>query len=302
MQIIGNYVRNTISCAGVEIVGHGQFDYLTVTDNVVNNDAGIISNTCFGIGFGSAPAYPEANFFHHAVFARNTIINAGAVSMAIGNAPGAIIEDNLIATNYSYGSGQWPITGFSLNDSPSRTTPYVDGVNTAMTIRNNTVWFGAAVTGGAVGIDLGVEGTGHVVANNSVVYSASTIAGGRNVGCYAYELANTAFAFINNNHCYSAASGAYYRVTVGADNQIIADSTRMSLSAWKTYAATQGWDSASVGGAPNFMNASSTNGSYDFHPNTGSPLLGAGSHANAPTYDLTGTATFNNPPAIGAYK
>jgi hypothetical protein len=171
-----------------------------------------------------------------------------------------------------------------------------------MTIRNNTVWFGAAVTGGAVGIDLGVEGTGHVVANNSVVYSASTIAGGRNVGCYAYELANTAFAFINNNHCYSAASGAYYRVTVGADNQIIADSTRMSLSAWKTYAATQGWDSASVGGAPNFMNASSTNGSYDFHPNTGSPLLGAGSHANAPTYDLTGTATFNNPPAIGAYK
>ena len=53
MQIIGNYIRNTISCAGVEMVAHGQFDYLTVTDNVINNDPGIISNTCFGIGFGS---------------------------------------------------------------------------------------------------------------------------------------------------------------------------------------------------------------------------------------------------------
>lgn len=52
-------------------------------------------------------------------------------------------------------------------------------------------------------------------------------------------------------------------------------------------------------GAPNFVNATSAAG-YNLKPNTGSPLIGAGSHANAPTNDLTG-ATFGNPPDIGAY-
>ena len=277
-----------------------------MTDNVINNDVGVISNTCFGIGFGSAPAYPEANFFTNSTFSRNTIINAGAVSMSIANAPGAIIEDNLIVTNYAYGGGLWQISGFGLSNTASRTTPYVDGVNTAMVVRNNTIWFGPAVTGGAVGIDMGIEGTGHIVANNTVVYSAATIASNRDVGCYAYELPNSAFAFINNNHCYSAAAGAYWRVTDDSSQQVVKDSTRMSLSAWQSYASAQGWDSASVGGAPNFVNASSTYGSYDFHPNANpalplSPLLGAGSHANAPTGDLSGTS-FSDPPAIGAYE
>ena len=309
VQIVGNYVHNTYSptCNGVVIVGHGEMDYFNVTDNIVNIDSSVAAAGCFGIGFGSAPAYPEANYFRHATFSRNTIINAGALSMAIANAPGALVEDNLIISDYAYsatpGVSQWPIVGFSLATAPSRTTPYVDDPNTAMTIRNNTVWFGPHVLGGAVGMNTGVEGIGHIFANNTVTYSAATAA--RTVGCFGHNLPATSFAFMNNNHCYSAA-GATWRVTVDTNGQIIKDSTAMSLSAWKTNSSAQGWDSASVGGTPNFVKAT-TSTDFDFHPNANpalplSPLLGKGDPAKVPKYDLTGSSEFTNPPAIGAYK
>jgi hypothetical protein len=105
--------------------------------------------------------------------------------------------------------------------------------------------------------------------------------------CYTYTGAPSTFAFINNNHCYSSATHSW-------------EATQGSLASWKSYATTQGWDKSSIETAPNFVNAIGATG-YDFHPNTGSPLIGAGSHANAPTYDLTGVSTFGNPPDIGAY-
>jgi hypothetical protein len=291
------------------IVGHGEMDGLTVTDNIVNIDAAVATAQCFGIGFGSAPSYPEANYFRNATFSRNIVINGGKIGMSVANAPGAIIEDNLLISDIVYGSSpgvsNWPLMGLSLSTSVTRTTPYADDVNSNITIRNNTVWYGPHVLGGAVGIDLGVEGTagsGYVVANNSVVYSASTAV--RGVGCYSFNnIPNTAYAFVNNNHCYSAA-GAYWTVKTDVDGQMINDRTRLGLSAWQTYSS--GLDSASITGTPNFVNALPTI-SGDFHPNANpalplSPLLGKGDSAKAPKYDLTGSTEFSNPPAIGAYK
>jgi hypothetical protein len=92
---------------------------------------------------------------------------------------------------------------------------------------------------------------------------------------------------MNNNHCNATSVTSVWEKTHGA-----------TRSAWQTYSG--GLDSASITGAPDFVNATSSTG-YDFHPNTRSPLLGAGSHANAPTGDLSGTP-FSNPPAIGAYE
>jgi hypothetical protein len=219
-----------------------------------------------------------------------------------------VIEDNLIIQNWAYGNdygsgvvSQWTLNGISLQLGTQRAQ---DELNTADVVRNNTVWFGPNVLGGATGINAGDGGTGYIFANNTVTYSSASI--GQGVGCYAYLLPNTSFAFVNNNHCYSAASGSYWRVKTDTRGNITNDSTRLSLSAWQSYAATQGWDSASVGGAPNFVNATASTG-YDFHPNanpalTLSPLLGKGDPAKAPKYDLPGSSEFSNPPAIGAYK
>jgi hypothetical protein len=304
VNIVGNYIHNTYNptCAGVVIVAHGELDYFNVTDNTIIMDDSVTTAQCFGIGIGSTAAYTEANYFRHTSVARNVVVNGGATAIAVGNAPGAVIEDNLVLSNFAYGGtpgvSQWPITGISLPTSPSRTSP-ADDTTTANIVRNNTVWFGPLVLGGALGINTGVEGTGHIIANNTVTYSASTVAGGRVFGCYGFGLSLSSYAAINNNHCYSPATHSF-RVTTDIYGQAVNDSTALSLSDWKKYASSQGWDSASIEGSPNFVNATTSTG-YNFKPNTGSPLIGAGSPTYAPTYDLTGTSLFGNPPDIGAY-
>jgi hypothetical protein len=289
MQLVGNYIHGQYgpTCLGVVLVAHGAFDYLNITDNTIAIDSGKSSGGCFGLGLGAAGSYAEPNYFRHTVVARNVIKNGGNLAMSIGNANGAVIEDNLIINDWPY---QYTITGISVAGGPSRTSP-ADDIGTADIVRNNTVWFGPAVVNGGRGISTGVEGTGHIIANNTVVYTASST-GGRGFSCYDYTLSLSAYSFLNNNHCYSAATYTW-NTSNGA-----------TLSAWKTYAKNQGWDSESIVGPPNFVNATSSAG-HDFHPNTGSPLsplLGAGSHANAPLYDRTGSTAFSNPPAIGAYE
>jgi hypothetical protein len=299
-NIVGNYIhgQHGSTCLGVVLVAHGGIDYFNITDNTISIDADKTSGGCFGIGLGQASTYTQPGSFRHTVVARNTVINGGNTAIAVANAPGAIIEDNLVMQDWAYGGyvgvSQWMLTGISL---PLGTQRPQDDLSTANIVRNNTVWFGPAVLGGALGISTGDEGTGHIIANNTVVYSSASA--GQGVGCYAYTLPNTSYAFINSNHCYSAATYSW-RVTTDSNAQIVNDATQMSLSTWQSYATSKGWDSASIGGAPNFVNATSSTG-YNFHPNTGSPLLGAGSHANAPTGDLSGTP-FSNPPAIGAYE
>jgi hypothetical protein len=140
------------------------------------------------------------------------------------------------------------------------------------------------------GIQIKNEGTGHIVANNTVNYtstSASSL-----VSCFDYtQPISTAYAFINNNHCFSAATTYTWDKTNGP-----------TLVAWQSYSIANGngfsADSASRIGQPNFFN--STTSPYDFHP-TGLPLLGTGSASSVPATDVEGTA-FLNPPAIGAYQ
>ena len=301
IDVIGNYIHGQYGskCLGNVISMHGGIDYFNITDNTVVIDADKTAGGCTGISVSSG-GYTNPVWYHHLVVARNTLINTGKNAMDAENDTGAILEDNLIIQNWAYGSSpgvsQWMIGGISLHHGAQRAQ---DELSTANTVRNNTVWFGPAVLGGAIGIDTGDQGTNNVLANNTVTYTSTSI--GQGVGCYSYTLANAAFAFANNNHCYVAASGYWWRVMTDSNGQFIKDGTQMSLSAWQSYAATQGWDSASITSAPNFVNAVPTYGSFNFKPNTGSPLISAGSHANAPTYDLTNVSTFGNPPDIGAY-
>jgi hypothetical protein len=303
IDVVGNYVHGQYgsSCVGNSLSMHGLIDYFNITDNTVVIDADKVRGGCTGISV--SPANYTVIGYDHLVVARNTLINTGATALDVGNAPGAVIEDNLIIQNWAYGNdygsgvvSQWTLNGISLQLGTQRAQ---DELNTADVVRNNTVWFGPNVLGGATGINAGDGGTGYIIANNTVTYSGASAAQG--FGCYAYLLPNTSFAFVNNNHCYTASSNSYWRVMTDTNGNITNDSTRLSLSAWQSNAATQGWDSVSITSAPNFITPSSTYGSYNFKPNTGSPLTSAGSHANAPTGDLSGTS-FSNPPAIGAYE
>jgi len=280
VKVIGNYIHGQYgpTCLGVVIVGHGMFDYLTVSNNHVEIDAASGSGGCYGIGFGDG-GYTTHTYFRHAIFSGNTLKNTGNASLVVGSCPDCLIENNLIIQDWDY---TYPTTGIVAPADIARVSP-ADDVSDRNIIRNNTIWFGPRHVHGALGIDVRNEGTGHIVANNTVYYSStSTVNTWGGVICYDYPLALSAYAFINNNHCYSAATYKW-------------EATRGSLAAWRSYAGS-GFDTASFTGDPLFVSAGS-----DFSPTSGSPLIGAGNALHGALLDITG-ATRPNPPTIGAFE
>jgi hypothetical protein len=281
MKIIGNYIHGQYgpTCKGVVIVGHGKFDYLTVSNNYIEIDAAAGSGGCYGIGFGSG-GYTTPTYFRHATFSGNTLKNTGNASLVVASCPDCLIENNLIIQDWDY---MYPTVGIVAPAETARLSP-ADDVSDRNIIRNNTVWYGPKHMHGALGIHVRNEGSGHIVANNAVYYSStSTVSTWGGVNCFEYPLALSSYAFINNNHCYSGA--AYFWVTGHGD-----------LAAWRTYAAARGFDTASLTG-----DALLTAPGTDFTPAASSPLVGAGNGAYKSLADINGKIR-PSPPAIGAFE
>lgn len=206
------------------------------------------------------------------------------MAFTVAECPGCVIENNLIIQDWT---SQYSIVGMAISED---TISAGNDHSNANIVRNNTVWFGPNVKNGATGIRFSKIGTGHFVANNSVTYSWSSAGGG--VNCYNYTNPLASYAFINNNHCNSAAS---YSWAAG----------RGLLGAWQRYAAGSGFDSASITGIPQFT-AAGTN----FIPDAGSPLISAGNSANGSERDFVGKKRPGTPgipatlgtPAIGAFE
>ena len=294
VNVIGNYITGAHNaagdanapCNGTMIVGHGGITNLNITDNTLVQTAARTTGSCYGIGLDDGGYWPTYDtYFRNTVIARNTVINGGAVPITVASCPSCLIEDNLVIQDWSWGPG-YAVAGIGAGDEAAAAGGHDDS-NNAITFRNNTIWYGPTSNGGVLaGIAIGtVEGTGYVFANNTITYTASSANQG--VNCFDIGRGFANVSFMNNNHCNATSVTAVWEKTHGA--------TRY---AWQTYSS--GLDSASITSAPDFVNATSSTG-YDFHPNTGSPLLGKGFNANAPTVDLSGTSFFN-PPAIGAYE
>ena len=290
VNVVGNYIHGQFgpTCLGAVIVGHGMIDGLSVSNNTIEIEPTAATGSCYGIGFGSG-GYNVPNYFRHATFSGNILKNTGNTALDIGTCPNCMIQNNLIIQDWPYG---YPTTGIAVGDPVARVSP-ADDVNTANTISNNTIWFGPAQSKGASGIQVINEGTGHIIANNTVTYSSpSTVNTWGGVNCFNYPITTSgAYSVINYNHCYSAATPYYWE-----------QHSASSLSTWQT---SSGFDLQSIPGIapPLFVNAASS-GLYDFHPSTTLPLLGKGSPTYAPTTstDITTVTNWLNPPAIGAYQ
>lgn len=276
-----NYIFGQIGdkCLGNVLGVHGKLPRLKIKNNVLEIDESADTMGCYGIALDHG-AYNSYADFTEAVVSANTISNTGGIGIAVSNCADCFIENNLLSfnaiSNYGIAAGVYEARTTCPNG-----TVCLDVVNTRNTIRNNTIWFGPNATYGMTGIQVRNEGTGHIVANNSVTYTSTQASSP--AYCFDYTLPITSYAFIDNNHCYSAATHKWEK-TNGA-----------TLAAWQAYSS---FDLASSTGAPAFVN--SVIAPYDFHP-TGLPLLGAGSSAHAPATDINGTP-FLIPPAIGAYE
>jgi len=280
-SLIGNLISGQWgpTCNGGLVVAHGGFTNFTITGNVLTVEPSAARATCWGISL-SAPAGLEPTFFRNTTISGNAIVNTGNLGININECPGCVVENNVITMNWL---DTYDLTGIYAGWQAARGG--LDDVNTANVIRNNTIWFSPASSNGMLGIRVSTEGSGYIVSNNVVAYTATSLGAARSISCFDYTLPLAAYAFIDNNDCFSAYSGYSWDANHGA-----------TLAAWRTYAAGSGFDSASLTSDPAFV-AAPTN----FQPAGTSPLVGAGNDANKSVVDAVGVPR-PNPPAIGAYE
>lgn len=81
-------------CGGVSLVVHGLVDNLTITNNVVKEDVGSVSEFCWGISVD--PGYGTEEAFHNLKIIGNQLLNVGNVAIGCASCDGVLIEDNII--------------------------------------------------------------------------------------------------------------------------------------------------------------------------------------------------------------
>ena len=206
VSVTNNVIQHTtIPCSGADISFHDQMDYINIENNYVNDTAGGTGGaSCWAISVIKGD-YPNAEYFRHLTVRRNLIDFGGWCALSIGEAPDAIIENNVIISRRA-------IAGHKMIQVPGnahRTSP-ADDVMTRAQIRNNTIYF-AGASGSAIlvpGTDFpNDEGDGYVVANNAVYYA------GPSGTCFELGLTADRFAFVGNNACYRGTWGTTYDAT-----------------------------------------------------------------------------------------
>jgi len=196
LRILNNEIHSggAPNCLGSIIVVHGPWQGGNIENNYINGRAGA-GGGCWGIGL--AAGYSAQEYFRDFTIRRNWVVGGGNANIFVGEAPRAVIENNVVVANQP---------GFGIT-APGWASSAEDDVSTTQTIRNNTIYFPAGTTTGSVGIAVGYEGAGHVVANNSVTFA------GTGATCFSTPLASGAYAFVGNNACSGGSWGTGYDAT-----------------------------------------------------------------------------------------
>jgi len=273
MRVAGNEIYRSSQkngvCAGVPFVVHGQKEGLLIEDNTVKQDIGAATEGCWGIAV-DVGGYSGPEFFDRVTVRNNRVINAGSPSIGVTSCSNCVIENNLVIQGQSFRA-----TGIVAPDK-DRNPAKGDRPLDAVTIRNNVVYF--ASTSGGTGIQLGKEGTRHVIVNNAILSAATS-----NWSCFDLNLAPTAY-YSDHNLCWApAARGGKWEANRGA------------LSAWRS----TGLDVSSLSQDPKFKKPGVTD--FDFAPDLGSPLIDAGDPKHFTPTDVTGKPR-PTPPDIGAFQ
>jgi hypothetical protein len=260
-------------CTGTSLVAHGVHNGLVIENNTVHEDVGAANDGCYGISV--TVGYTTAEGSPGAVIRGNRVINVGGIGISATACPNCVIENNVIVEEQA-------TDDFTAIKIPDRGRKSIDMPDTNATIRNNSIYFSPAVTGGSLGIYLGDEGTGHVVVNNALHYSGT--AGG--VSGFDLNLPVASYAAVDNNIFYSPNS----------PSSKWEGSTSKTLTQWRS--ATP-FDVNSSPHNPLFTSPASPN--FDFTIPAGSPAVDKGNIVYASTMDITGQKR-DGFPDIGAYE
>jgi len=190
MRVTNNEVHGCppgVTTGTVLLVVHGNHTDLLIENNLVQCDnPGSVNPGNYGISLDNG-SYTSGNVGQerNSIVRRNRVIHNGEYGISLSQAPGSIVEDNIVVLP----PGASGYTGIIAGNHAPRSQ---DPVNERITIRNNTIY---APSSSHTGITVMREGTGHVVANNVVYY------GGTAGQCFDLPLAASAYASLTTNAC-----------------------------------------------------------------------------------------------------
>jgi len=170
---------------------------LNVENNILDGGANALGN-CWGMKLDSAGSGPT--HYRNTTIRRNWI-NTGGAGIGIGQMTNSVIENNIILATTS---STWKVG--ILIPTEAGTCTGCDLASTT-TVRNNTVYFVNPPGSQYFGVFSQIEGTGYVIANNSIYYSGAAGT------CFGTQLAAGAYTFVGNNACYGGTWGTTYDAT-----------------------------------------------------------------------------------------
>jgi len=213
--------------------------------------------------------YAEA--FPNLVIRGNTVLNFGRVGIGVAACDPCTIENNVIVMGAD-------LTSRAIRAPVMRPDDSNDMVMSNVTIRNNSLYVSE---GAGTAIELGTEGSGHVVVSNSVHYGGVE----SDWSCLKLDRPASAYQTVSNNLCHRPnSSSSEWVAGVG------------TLSEWQT---SSGHGAGSVQSDPLYGSLNRT--APDLAVGAGSPLIGAGHPTASTLTDLSGSARDEHPD-IGAYE
>jgi hypothetical protein len=253
-------------CQGVSLVVHGEHNNLLIDDNYIHEDLGKSSGFCWGMSVDTGYGGGEA--FRNVTIRGNRVENVGGLFIGVNACEGCVVENNVLI-NMQNASAEGIV-------APNRERTSADLPMGAITVRNNSIYFGKA---SGTGIVLGTEGTRHVVTSNAIHY-----AGGGAFNCFDLDLPKSAYAVVDNNLCFASSGSASWVRGAG------------SLAAW---IASSGFDKNSALKDPGFQSLTAP---YNLSSALAAgPMVGKG-HATLSSPICFGGKKRVGAPDVGAYQ
>lgn len=250
-HLIGSALDENGSCHGVSLNVHGGIiDDLLIEGNLVEERHP--NGSCWGIAVDGVTGTGDRN--NRARIRGNVVRDVGSVAIGVASCIDCVIENNLVI--------QTLLDGTTAIAVPNRPTFVPDTDNNATTVRNNTVYFGAGLSG--TGFYVGERGSGYVAANNIGYFE--TVSGQNS--CLLFDLPPAHYALVSHNLC---SGGAFDSGTTGMD----ADAQQAD---------------------PRFIRPGG-----NFRLRADSPAVGAATPHSLPADDILG-ALRSGPADLGAYE
>lgn len=153
-------------CSGVSLVAHGDHTNLLIENNVIWEDVGAVTRSCWGIALDNGHGGADLEQFPSLIIRGNTVVNTGNMLIGCAVCRDVTIEDNVIVHQNAFAASAIVV--------PDRNENYaILPKSNRVVVRNNSILFDSTGKGASIRLGSG-DGAIYTSKGNSVYKSAGS--------------------------------------------------------------------------------------------------------------------------------